>query len=67
MEKCYQYFSCTKSDCSVYGKEDFNCWEENDTLCHYPGIGVIQDMLSAEGREKCGLCIYYKSVKKVAN
>ena len=64
MEECYEYFSCTKTECPAYGKKDVNCWEAEETLCHHPLIEYFQEKLSEVGKKKCDGCAYYMTARK---
>jgi len=67
MEKCYEYFVCTKKDCPAYGRKDVKCWEIEATLCHDLSVEHIQSVVSKSGFEKCHLCIYFKTLKEREN
>lgn len=60
LEKCYEYFKCTKVECILYGKEgNIRCWETEGTLCSSEGIEIIME---EEGKmEACKNCSYYIS------
>ncbi len=62
MEKCYEYFACTKTDCIMFKKDskECNCWDYEETLCNHPYI----DSLNID---KCKICLYYRSVNPQKN
>ncbi len=60
MEKCYEYFNCTKTDCPMYGRKDVNCWEIEETLCSHPALELIRKRIGIK-IEACEKCIYFQS------
>ena len=64
MEKCYEYFGCTKVDCSMHNNRDnLSCWKVEDTLCKSPEIAAIQNTLKGTKFTKCTYCTYRKAVQ----
>lgn len=59
MEKCYEYFVCSKPDCIMHkqDKDIYNCWDYDNTLCNHPYIETLNI-------DKCKLCLYYKSMNQ---
>lgn len=61
MEKCYDYFGCTRTECSMHTSHDNpDCREVDGTLCNSPGIDAIQNMPEIPKFNKCTYCIYRK-------
>lgn len=60
MEKCYEYFGCTKLNCVCFtDTQSKKCWEIPNTLCnHEPMVEIV---LEKRGLSKCTVCLYYKS------
>lgn len=57
MEKCYEYFDCKKTECTVFqhkGKKV--CWETENTLCFFPPLTPLIQGVSQ--KEKCDFCLY---------
>ena len=57
MEKCYDYYSCKKTNCIMFKLDanNINCWDIEGTLCNHPYIEKLDI-------DRCKLCLYYKSV-----
>jgi len=61
MEKCFEYYACTKTDCIMHNSQSSqNCWEVEGTLCNSPELDNINGKLSDKGISKCTFCIYKK-------
>lgn len=60
MEKCFDYYDCSKSDCIMFKKDKaiFNCWEIDGTLCNHSHLYQLEKLKL----NKCKFCLYYKSV-----
>jgi hypothetical protein len=66
MEKCYEYFDCSKLDCVRRKEEDKECWEIDETLCN--SHSRIVDIMKNELGSKilaCEQCIYYQQHYKI--
>ena len=59
MEKCYEYFACSKSDCVMFSEKSGKpCWEVPNTLCSHDLVDM--KMYKKLGLNKCNSCMYYK-------
>ena len=66
MEKCYDYFACTKKDCIMFDDSNQNkCWDSEETLCNHDRVtNTLFDKLNID---KCKVCLYYKHEKSKIN
>jgi len=61
MEKCFEYYACTKTDCIMHSSQScLNCWDVKDTLNHSSDLESLNDKFSEKGFSKCTFCIYKK-------
>jgi len=68
MEKCYEYFACTKTKCCMYNNsDDRHCWEVEGTLCNSFEINTLQTALGKAKFNKCTYCIYRKAAEHKIN
>ena len=65
MEKCYEYFNCTQTECKAHTK-DTVCWEIEGTLCSTSHIAGFEKSLKeiGDGLSKCNHCAYKKHIQK---
>ena len=65
MEKCYEYFDCTKKQCIVRS-QSLPCWEIESNVCdvHADYIKIIQKEKGSK-LDACKLCLYYKQQNPV--
>jgi len=62
MERCYEYYNCGETDCSMYGTTiGPQCWEVKGTLC---SSSLVKTMVELVGNkeEVCEECAYRKAV-----
>jgi hypothetical protein len=65
METCYDYFDCTKTECTIQKNKKLKCWEVEDTLCdtHNNDLKLLQKLFESK-KEYCELCFYYQTYNK---
>jgi len=61
MEKCYEYFNCSHTECQAHS-DNVTCWEVEGTLCNSAHTAGFQTKLNEIGSDssKCNFCIYKK-------
>ena len=66
MEKCYEYFACSKTDCIMFKENNQKyCWDCEGTLCNHDKATISYfDRLNID---KCKLCLYYKHIERKIN
>jgi len=62
MEKCYEYFNCSHTECRAH-TDGVICWETEGTLCNSAHTAGFQISLKEIGSDssKCNHCIYKKN------
>ena len=58
MEKCYEYFACSKTDCTMHNNKKQNCWEIANTLSNSPYTAFLKSTLKSRGVDPCTYCTY---------
>ncbi len=59
MEKCYEYFSCSKKECVMFNiHNELMCWNVPDTLCNHDLVN--KKLFEKIGINMCDVCLYFK-------